>query len=56
MEKSAGEAYHRRDRASNRRYPGIIFKQLLEGHQILNVEKLKKTAEDGRVLFPPNKL
>ena len=37
---------------SNRRYPGIIFKQLREvGNQILNVEKLKKTAEDGRVLF-----
>src|ERR1700742_2973154 len=37
---------------SNRRYPGIIFKQLREvGNQILNLEKLKKTAEDGRVLF-----
>src|SRR5882757_6389705 len=37
---------------SNRRYPGIIFKQLREvGNQILNIEKLKKTAEDGRVLF-----
>jgi ATPase subunit of ABC transporter with duplicated ATPase domains len=37
---------------SNRRYPGIIFKQLREvGNQILNVEKLSKTAEDGRVLF-----
>lgn len=37
---------------SNRRYPGIIFKQLREvGNQILNVEKLAKTAKDGRVLF-----
>ncbi len=37
---------------SNRRYPGIIFKQLREvGNQILNIEKLTKTAEDGRVLF-----
>ncbi|WP_431216821.1 ABC-F family ATP-binding cassette domain-containing protein [Puia sp. P3] len=37
---------------SNRRYPGIIFKQLREvGNQILNVEKLYKTAEDGRKLF-----
>ncbi len=37
---------------SNRRYPGIIFKQLREvGNQILNIEKLSKTAEDGRVLF-----
>ncbi|MDP4217741.1 MAG: ATP-binding cassette domain-containing protein [Bacteroidota bacterium] len=37
---------------SNRRYPGIIFKQLREvGNQILNVEKLSKTAEDGRLLF-----
>jgi len=37
---------------SNRRYPGIIFKQLREvGNQILNVEKLSKTAKDGRVLF-----
>jgi len=37
---------------SNRRYPGIIFKQQREvGNQILNVEKLSKTAEDGRVLF-----
>ncbi|MHA4807579.1 ABC-F family ATP-binding cassette domain-containing protein [Flavitalea flava] len=37
---------------SNRRYPGIIFKQLREvGNQILNLEKLSKTAEDGRVLF-----
>ncbi len=37
---------------SNRRYPGIIFKQQREvGNQILNVEKLAKTAEDGRVLF-----
>jgi len=37
---------------SNRRYPGIIFKQQREvGNQILNVEKLTKTAEDGRVLF-----
>jgi ATPase subunit of ABC transporter with duplicated ATPase domains len=37
---------------SNRRYPGIIFKQLREvGNQILNLEKLTKSAEDGRVLF-----
>jgi ATPase subunit of ABC transporter with duplicated ATPase domains len=37
---------------SNRRYPGIIFKQQREvGNQILNIEKLSKTAEDGRVLF-----
>jgi len=37
---------------SNRRYPGIIFKQQREvGNQILNVEKLSKTAEDGRTLF-----
>ncbi len=36
---------------SNRKYPGIIFKQLREvGNQILNVEKLSKTF-DGRVLF-----
>jgi ATPase subunit of ABC transporter with duplicated ATPase domains len=37
---------------SNRRYPGIIFKQLREvGNQILNLEKLSKKAEDGRLLF-----
>lgn len=37
---------------SNRRYPGIIFKQDREvGNQVLNVEKLSKKAEDGRVLF-----
>ncbi|HLK29957.1 MAG TPA: ATP-binding cassette domain-containing protein [Puia sp.] len=37
---------------SNRRYPGIIFKQQREvGNQILNVENLSKTAEDGRMLF-----
>jgi ATPase subunit of ABC transporter with duplicated ATPase domains len=37
---------------SNRRYPGIIFKQQREvGNQILNVEKLAKSAEDGRILF-----
>jgi ATPase subunit of ABC transporter with duplicated ATPase domains len=37
---------------SNRRYPGIIFKQLREvGNQILNIEKLAKTAKDGRPLF-----
>ena len=36
---------------SNRKYPGIIFKQQREvGNQILNVEKLRKTV-DGRVLF-----
>jgi ATPase subunit of ABC transporter with duplicated ATPase domains len=37
---------------SNRRYPGIIFKPLREvGNQILNVEKLGKSAEDGSLLF-----
>jgi len=37
---------------SNRRYPGIIFKQQREvGNQILNVVKLSKAAEDGRMLF-----
>ncbi|MBW7890101.1 MAG: ATP-binding cassette domain-containing protein [Chitinophagaceae bacterium] len=37
---------------SNRRYPGIIFKPEREvGNQILNVEKLSKKSEDGRVLF-----
>jgi ATPase subunit of ABC transporter with duplicated ATPase domains len=37
---------------SNRKYPGIIFKQDREvGNQILNVEKLTKTADDGRLLF-----
>jgi ATPase subunit of ABC transporter with duplicated ATPase domains len=37
---------------SNRRYPGIIFKQLREvGNQILNIEKLGRKAEDGRWLF-----
>lgn len=37
---------------SNRRYPGIIFKQLREvGNQILNIEKLMKKAEGGHVLF-----
>ena len=37
---------------SNRRYPGIIFKQQREvGNQILHVEKLSKRAEDGRLLF-----
>ncbi len=37
---------------SNRRYPGIIFKQLREvGNQILNIEKLSKKADDGRSLF-----
>src|SRR5919112_3000975 len=36
---------------SNRKYPGIIFKQDREvGNQILNVEKLQKSL-DGRVLF-----
>ncbi len=36
---------------SNRKYPGIVFKQLREvGNQILNVEKLSKAA-DGKVLF-----
>lgn len=37
---------------SNRRYPGIIFKQDREvGNQVLNVEKLSKKSDDGRVLF-----
>lgn len=37
---------------SNRRYPGIIFKQDREvGNQVLNIEKLAKKTEDGRVLF-----
>ena len=37
--------------ASNRKYPGIIFKQDREvGNQILNVEKLQKSF-DGRILF-----
>ncbi|HEY4206454.1 MAG TPA: ATP-binding cassette domain-containing protein [Puia sp.] len=37
---------------SNRRYPGIIFKQQREvGNQILNIERLSKKAEDGRTLF-----
>jgi ATPase subunit of ABC transporter with duplicated ATPase domains len=37
---------------SNRRYPGIIFRQQREvGNQILRVEKLRKTAEDGHTLF-----
>lgn len=36
---------------SNRKYPGIIFKQQREvGNQILNVEKLSKSIE-GKVLF-----
>jgi ATPase subunit of ABC transporter with duplicated ATPase domains len=36
---------------SNRKYPGIIFKQQREvGNQILNVEKLEKTIE-GNTLF-----
>jgi len=36
---------------SNRKYPGIIFKQQREvGNQILNVENLSKTL-DGKVLF-----
>ncbi len=37
---------------SNRRYPGIIFKQQREvGNQILNIENLSKKSEDGRLLF-----
>jgi ATPase subunit of ABC transporter with duplicated ATPase domains len=37
---------------SNRRYPGIIFRQQREiGNQVLNIEKLSKKAEDGRILF-----
>src|SRR5690349_21446039 len=36
---------------SNRKYPGIIFKQQREvGNQILNVEKLSKSVE-GKTLF-----
>jgi len=36
---------------SNRKYPGIVFKQLREvGNQILNVDKLAKSL-DGKVLF-----
>ncbi len=36
---------------SNRKYPGIIYKQQREvGNQILNVEKLSKSVE-GKVLF-----
>ncbi|MFM9909423.1 MAG: ABC-F family ATP-binding cassette domain-containing protein [Chitinophagaceae bacterium] len=36
---------------SNRKYPGIIFKQQREvGNQILNVEKLSKSVE-GKILF-----
>src|SRR5829696_7154330 len=36
---------------SNRKYPGIVFKQLREaGNQILNVERLAKSA-DGKSLF-----
>src|SRR5215813_12186335 len=36
---------------SNRRYPGIIFRQQREvGNQILNVEKLASSV-DGRILF-----
>ncbi len=36
---------------SNRKYPGIIFKQEREvGNQVLNVEKLQKSI-DGRFLF-----
>lgn len=36
---------------SNRKYPGIVFKQLREvGNQILNVDKLGKSAE-GKLLF-----
>jgi ATPase subunit of ABC transporter with duplicated ATPase domains len=37
--------------ASNRKYPGIIFKQQREvGNQILNIEKLSKSVE-GKPLF-----
>ncbi|HSB92614.1 MAG TPA: ATP-binding cassette domain-containing protein [Flavitalea sp.] len=36
---------------SNRKYPGIVFKQLRDvGNQILNIEKLSKSL-DGRPLF-----
>jgi ATPase subunit of ABC transporter with duplicated ATPase domains len=36
---------------SNRKYPGIIYKQQREvGNQILNIEKLEKSV-DGRTLF-----
>ncbi|PUZ24489.1 ATPase components of ABC transporters with duplicated ATPase domains [Chitinophaga costaii] len=35
---------------SNRKYPGIIFKQQREvGNQILNVEKLEKKADGGKL-------
>ncbi len=38
--------------ASNRRYPGIIFKQEREaGDQLLHIENLKKKNNDGKVLF-----
>jgi ATPase subunit of ABC transporter with duplicated ATPase domains len=37
---------------SNRKYPGIIFKQDRDaGNQVLNIEKLSKRADDGRWLF-----
>lgn len=37
---------------STRKYPGIIFKQEREaGDQILHIEQLSKTADDGSVLF-----
>lgn len=37
---------------SNRKYPGIVFKQLRDvGNQILNVEKLTTKSVDGRILF-----
>ena len=37
---------------SSRRYPAIIFDREREaGDQILNVEKLSATSEDGDVLF-----
>ncbi len=37
---------------SNRRYPGIIFKQDREvGNQVLNIEKLAKRTDNGRTLF-----
>jgi ATPase subunit of ABC transporter with duplicated ATPase domains len=36
---------------SNRKYPGIVFKQLRDvGNQILNIERLSKSL-DGRPLF-----
>ena len=39
-------------RPSNRKYPGIIFRQEREaGDQILNAENLRKTSDEGVLLF-----